>query len=101
MTKGDKISNRRIEMAVKGFIEAELALLMPTKSTEFKIGNTTTFFKYQSLRKRLTNKLKSKKNGTFILKSEEDLKITLLIGKAETETIVITIERQDLCFKSI
>lgn len=101
MQKGDKISERRIEAAVKGFIEAEIALVMPTKVNELKTGCTTAFFRLQSLRKRLTNRLRAEKNGTFYLRSQEDMLITLKIGKHEKEFTEITIKNNDLCFKKV
>lgn len=101
MVKGDKKSERRIETAVKCFIEAETALITPVKVTDIKVGVTTKFFRYQSLRKRLANKLRSKKNGTFYLRSENDFLIILKIGDFTKETVEITIKNSDLCFKKV
>ena len=101
MIKGDKKSERRIETAVKCFIEAETALITPVKASDIKVGVTTKFFRYQSLRKRLANRLRSKRNGTFYLKSDNDFLIILRIGDHTKETVEITIKHSDLCFEKV
>ena len=99
MIKSDAISEKRIEMLVKTFIETEM-LTFKKKG----YGYMKKYFRYLHLGNRIANKIKNTKQGIFILISRnEDVRITLVKGDV-VETgpkVIITFKNNEVCFKNV
>jgi len=94
MKKNDLVSNKRVELVVRAFIEQELTLF-----DKNSLGFTKKYFRYVHLGNRLIRKINATRNGIFKLQSKEkDIEMTIKIGESNHITKV-GIKNNELWFK--
>jgi len=95
MKKNSQTDQKRIEIAVKLFIDTEIERYKQQKQQYGLVGK---YFRYVHLGNRLVRKISAARNTTFILRSvENDLEIKIVKENGHTNAVV-TIKNNELCW---
>jgi len=97
MKKNNQTDQKRIEIAVKLFIDTEIEKY---KNQKQQLGLVRKYFRFVHLGNRLVRKISSANNTTFVLKSVyNDLELKIVKGNGHTNAI-ITIQNNELCWQT-
>jgi len=97
MRKNNQMDQKRIEIAVKLFIDTEIERYKHQKQ---QLGIVSKYFRFVHLGNRLVRKISTAKDTTFILRSiNKDLEIKIVKENGYTNTVV-TIENNELCWQT-